>query len=67
MKTKYSPVRRLSFVIVLLFSSIAATPVSQSEQQQSTSSEDLLAELGGIPCLDGSLFTCVTIDRIPRL
>lgn len=62
MKTKYSPVRRLSFVIVLLFSSIAATPVSQSEQQQSTSSEDLLAELGGIPCLDGSLFTCVTID-----
>ena len=62
MKTKFYPVMRLCFIIVLLFSSLAATPFSQSEKSQNTSTQDFLSDRGGLPCFDESLFTCVTID-----
>jgi pimeloyl-ACP methyl ester carboxylesterase len=62
MKTKFSPVMRLCFILVLLVSSIAATPSSQSEKSKNTSTQDFLADLGGVSCFDESLFACVTID-----
>jgi len=62
MKIKLSPLMRLSFVIVLAFSSLAAAPLSGSHKPQNTTTQDLLDGLGGFPCFDGSVFTCVTID-----
>jgi hypothetical protein len=53
---------RLSFIFVLFFSSIAAAPCSQLNKPRSTATQDLLDDLGGFPCFDGSLFTCVTIE-----
>src|SRR5688500_4597140 len=61
MKAKLSPILRLSFVIVLLFSSLAAAPFSQPNRVQTTT-QDLLDALGGAPCFDWSIFTCVTIE-----
>jgi pimeloyl-ACP methyl ester carboxylesterase len=61
MKAKLSPILRLSFVIVLLFSSLAAAPFSQPNKAQTTT-QDLLDALGGFPCFDWSIFTCVTIE-----
>src|SRR6185503_5834090 len=61
MKTKLSPIMRLSFVIVLFFSSLAAAPFSQPNKAQATT-QDLLDTLGGVPCFDWSIFTCVTIE-----
>ena len=62
MRTKLSPIMRLSFVIVLLFSSIAAAPFSEPNKVQNTTTQDLLDALGGVPCFDWSVFTCVTIE-----
>ena len=62
MKTKLSPMMRLSFVIVLLFSSLAAVPFSQPNKAQNSATQDLLDALGGVPCFDWSIFTCVTIE-----
>jgi len=59
MKSAFHPVLRFSFIVVLLFSSIASAPY---EQPQRTVTESLLADLGGEECFDGSAFTCVTID-----
>jgi hypothetical protein len=53
---------RLSFVIVLLFSSLAAVPFSQPNKAQNSATQDLLDALGGVPCFDWSIFTCVTIE-----
>ena len=62
MKTNLSPIARLSFVIVVLFSSLAAAPFSQPNKAQNSSTQDLLDALGGFPCFDWSIFTCVTIE-----
>ncbi|MCI0556339.1 MAG: alpha/beta hydrolase [Anaerolineae bacterium] len=62
MKTKLTPFMRLSLTIVILLTSIAAAPFSQPNRPQSTATQDLLDALGGVPCFDGSLFTCVTIE-----
>ena len=62
MNLKFSPILRLSLIFVLLFSSIAAAPFSQLHKPRSTATQDLLDNLGGVPCFDGSLFTCVTIE-----
>ena len=53
---------RLSFIIVLLFSSLAAVPFSQPNKAQNSATQDLLDALGGVPCFDWSIFTCVTIE-----
>src|SRR5262245_42858360 len=62
MKTKLTPFMRLSLALVILLASIAAAPFSQTNKSQSTATQDLLVALGGVPCFDGSLFTCVTIE-----
>ena len=61
MKTKLLSLFRLSFVVVLLLSSIAAAPLTQSRAPKS-STKDVLYGLGGAPCFYGSIFTCVAID-----
>ena len=53
---------RLFFVIALLFSSIAAAPLTKSENPQNTPAQNVYADLGGYSCFDGSLFTCITIE-----
>lgn len=54
----YLPVR-IVFILVLLFTSIAAVPYQAAPQSVM---EDLLDALGGYECFDGSVFTCVTIE-----
>jgi pimeloyl-ACP methyl ester carboxylesterase len=60
MKAKLSLFMHYLFVIVLLFSSVAAAPFSKSNKPKST--QDLLDSLGGVPCFDWSIFTCVTLQ-----
>lgn len=62
MKPKLLAFVRLSFVVVLMFSSIAAAPMSQPSSTQPSPTFNILDDLGGIPCFDGSAFTCVTIE-----
>lgn len=62
MTTKLPAIVRLSFIIVLLFSSVAAAPFSQANKPQNKTTQDILDALGGFPCFDGSLFTCVTVE-----
>lgn len=62
MKAKLLSPIRLFFVVVLVFSSIAAVPMAQQNQPQKYSILDTLNDLGGLPCFDGSAFTCVTIE-----
>ena len=60
MKSNLFSSLHLLFVLVLLFSSVAASPFSQANKPKST--QDFLDSLGGIPCFDWSVFTCVTIE-----
>jgi len=62
MKTKFSPVMRLSLLVALFLSSIAAAPFSQATKLQNKTTQDILDALGGFACFDGSLFTCVTVE-----
>lgn len=62
MKTTLSPVIRLFIIIAIFISSIAAAPLSQSAIPIKTDTQQILDDLGGVPCFDGSYFTCVTIE-----
>jgi pimeloyl-ACP methyl ester carboxylesterase len=62
MKTTISPLMRLLITIAFFFSSIAAAPLSQSAIPVKTDTQQILDDLGGVPCFEGSYFTCVTID-----
>jgi len=62
MNSKFLSLVRISFVIVLMLSSIAAAPMSQQTKNSQASTVDLLNDLGGSPCFEGSAFTCVIID-----
>src|SRR5512138_279140 len=50
-----------SFLIVGIFLSSLAASISPTSNQK-TNTEQLLEDLGGFPCYEGSAFTCVTID-----
>lgn len=58
---------RLTLVAALLFSSLAATPSPQWEEGRNSATagrpttKQILKQLGGQPCPDGSEFTCVTL------
>ena len=62
MKPTFSPIIRLFIITAIFFSSIAAAPLSQSAIPAKTDTQQILEELGGVPCFEGSYFTCVTID-----
>ena len=62
MKTKFTPFARLALVFMILLTSIAAAPFSPTNKPLRNTTQDLLEELGGVPCFDGSWFTCVTIE-----
>ena len=62
MKTTFSPVIRLFVTIAIFVSSIAAVPLSQSAISVKADTQQILDDLGGVPCFEGSYFTCVTID-----
>ncbi|HEY9525490.1 MAG TPA: alpha/beta fold hydrolase [Anaerolineales bacterium] len=62
MKTTFSPATRLLIITAIFFSSIAAVPLSQSAIPVKTDTQQILDDLGGVPCFEGSYFTCVTID-----
>ncbi|HET9911806.1 MAG TPA: alpha/beta fold hydrolase, partial [Anaerolineales bacterium] len=60
MKTSFLSFMRLSIIIAIFLSSIAATPLSPSTQK--TNTEVLLEDIETFPCFDGSAFTCAVID-----
>ena len=62
MKTSFSPVTRLALILAVFFSSVAAASPSSSAVSPKTDTQQILDDLGGVPCFDGSAFTCVTID-----
>jgi len=63
MKTSMSRFTHLFLVILFLFSSIAAAPSPNAVQISAESTtKATLEDLGGYPCYEGSLFTCVTFD-----
>lgn len=62
MKTTFSPLIRLLITTAIFVSSIAAVPLSQSAISVKTDTKQILDDLGGVPCFEGSYFTCVTIE-----
>lgn len=62
MKPELTMFIRLYLAIAIFLTSLAAAPYSQLNIPHSTATQDLLDDLGGVPCFDGSLFTCVTIE-----
>lgn len=62
MKTTFSPVTRLLIITAIFISSIAAAPLSQSSAPVKADTEQILEDLGGVPCFEWSYFTCVTIE-----
>lgn len=60
MKIVLSRTLKLFFVLVLSFTSIAAGDYNKKPPKNPT--DMLLENLGGQPCFEGSIFTCVTID-----
>ena len=63
MKISKSHTIHLFFVFLFLFSSVAAVPAPAiSKNAQPSATVTTLEDLGGYPCYEGSLFTCVTFD-----
>ena len=62
MKSSLSPVMRFSLILAIFFSSVAATSPSSSALPLKTETAQILDDLGGTPCFEGSAFTCVTIN-----
>src|SRR5688572_9311720 len=62
MKPIFSSIMRQFIFTAILFSSIAAAPLSPSSLPQKQDTQQILEELGGAPCFEWSYFTCVTID-----
>lgn len=61
MKTPFSPVVRFSLILVMFLSTLGAAPLSQSAISANDTTQ-ILEDLGGFPCYEGSAFTCVTIE-----
>lgn len=62
MKKTVSPILRLLIITAIFISSIAAAPLSQSEVFVKADTQQILDDLGGVPCFEWSYFTCVTIE-----
>jgi pimeloyl-ACP methyl ester carboxylesterase len=62
MKTNFSPVTRLLIITAIFVSSIAAAPLSESSIPVKADTQQILDDLGGVPCFEWSFFTCVTIE-----
>ena len=60
---KLLPYMRGWFLILAFFSSsFAAAPLSKPVMLPKTGTEQLLQDLEGFPCFEGSAFTCVTLE-----
>jgi pimeloyl-ACP methyl ester carboxylesterase len=63
MKRSFPARMRWFLTLALFLASVAAAPRSQSASRPSTTGmEQILRDLGGVPCSEDSTFTCVTID-----
>lgn len=62
MKILFFPFMRLSIILAVFFSSIAAAPFSPSKIPTKIDTTQILKNLGGSPCSEGSSFTCVAIN-----
>ena len=51
MKTSFSPVTRLALILAIFFSSVVAVSPSSSAVSPTTDTQQILDDLGGIPCL----------------
>lgn len=51
----------MAVAVALVFSAVQALPASSGAATGGRSTADILEELGGEPCPDGSAFTCVTL------
>jgi pimeloyl-ACP methyl ester carboxylesterase len=61
MKTHFPSVMRWLLVLSFFLSSLAAAPLPKQIVPK-TGMERILQDLGGVPCFDGSAFTCVTLE-----
>ena len=61
---KFKTVTLIKFLalLALLTAPLAVTPASAQSAVMSKSMAQVLADLGGSPCFEGSAFTCVTLD-----
>jgi pimeloyl-ACP methyl ester carboxylesterase len=62
MRTSFTAILRLFLVLVIFLSSVAATSLSPTTIPLKTGTQQILDDLGGVPCFEGSSFTCVTIE-----
>jgi len=62
MKTTFPPGMRLILILAIVFSSTAAAPVAGSPVQSQPDTQQILDNLGGVPCFEWSYFTCVAIE-----
>jgi pimeloyl-ACP methyl ester carboxylesterase len=62
MKTTFTPVMRLSLIFAIFLSSIASATPSPLAIPQKPDTQQILDDLGGVPCFEDSYFTCVTIE-----
>jgi pimeloyl-ACP methyl ester carboxylesterase len=62
MKFTQVSMARLALASIVFFSGIAAAPLSDPASTTEVDTEQILDELGGVPCPEDSAFLCVTID-----
>jgi pimeloyl-ACP methyl ester carboxylesterase len=62
MRISFRAAMRFSLILAIFFSSVAAAPHFPSLIPLKTDTQQILDDLGGVPCFDGSAFTCVTIE-----
>jgi len=62
MRTSFTAIMRLFLVIVIFLSSVAATSLAATTIPLKTGTQQILDDLGGVPCFEGSSFTCLTIE-----
>ena len=62
MKITFTPLVQLSLIFTIFFSSVSAVPPSPAAIPIQADIQQILDDLGGVPCFEDSYFTCVTID-----
>src|SRR5690606_35000942 len=62
MKTTFTPLAQLCLIFTIFFSSVSAAPLSPATIPLQPDTQQILDDLGGVPCFEDSFFTCVTID-----
>jgi len=62
MKKSFRHAAQFVLILIFLFSSIAAAPISETQIAAKTRMDQFLEEHGGYACSEESYFTCVTLE-----